>query len=370
MALHSPRMFQLRNFRLPGVAVAANAVVILFPLPEVIDTYDPFVPESMVLSLAAGVAAMAVVFAIMAGRGGAVPASHRPSGDRLERFLPWALVLVALVVLPIWLSAIGVPPLLSLLGSSSVDLAVERQQALSRLEQPAIRFVVGMLRNLLLMFAAGWFVAAAATTPRARWRARNAAELTAFAVAALGILYALLTTERAIAGELIVVCAISLLVVRGRELSVKLVGTLVTAALVVPFAVGLLGGAGGALEVVQGLRRRALYLPAEVMTRYFIEFPRYHEFLWGAAVPKLSYVTGAENFDLSVHIYLRYYQRSPDVVGNANGSLFGVGWANFGAAGVVVWGALLAAALVLLDRALDRALRSRRAAGSRSSSPF
>lgn len=354
VALDAPGMFQLRNFRLAGVAVAANAIVILFPLPEVLGIYDPYVPETMVFALAGGVAAMAVTFAVMSHP--TVRQSDRvdPPETRNERLLPWALVLAALVVLPVWLSAIGVPPLLSLLGSGSVDLAVERQAALSRLEQPGIRFVVGMLRNLLLMFAAGWFVAAAAATSRQQWRARSAAELTAFAVAALGVLYALLTTERALAGELLVVCAIAVLVVRGRELSVKLLSTLVSAALVFPIAVGVLGGAGSTFEVLSGLRRRALYLPAEVMTRYFIEFPQFHDYLWGAAVPKLSYLTGGDPFDLSQHIYLRYYQRNQAVVGNANGSLFGVGWANFGVAGVIVWAVLLAAALVLLDRTIDR----------------
>lgn len=356
VTLQAPERFQLRRFRLVGVAVAANAVVILFPLPEVLEIYDAFVPEAMVLSIAGGVLAMALVFAATARWSTAPepPLAGGPPSTRNEIALPLGIVLVALVVLPVWFATAGVPPLFSLLTGGGSNLAFERQAALSQLEQPVLRLLFGMLRNLWLMFAAGWFVAAAATTPRFFWHRRSTAELVAFGVAGLGVFVALLTTERAIVGELLVVCAVAFLVVRGRELSSRVVGVLAGASLLFPFAVGVLGGAGNSLEVVGGLRRRALFLPTEVMTRYFVEFPQFHEFLAGAAVPKFSLLTGGEPFDLSTHIYLRYYQRSEGLVGSANGSMFGVGWANFGVAGVVLWGALAAGILVLLDRWLDR----------------
>lgn len=372
VALHVPTMFQLRRFRLAGVAVSANALVVLFPLPEVMAVYDRFVPGAMIISIAAGLAAMALVFLVMARWASSSVTAHRGSSGLLtsrasdgpgrplvgftrnERILPVAILTIAVIALPLWFATAGVPPLFSLLGAGSGNLAAERQAALSQLDQPMLRLVFGMLRNLLLMFAAGWFVATAASTPREMWRRRSTAEITAIAGASLGIFFAVLTTERAIAGELVVVCAVAFLVVRGRELSARFVPALAGIALLFPLAVGLLGGAGGLLEVIVGLRRRALYLPAEVMTRYFIEFPLFHDFLRGASVPKLSYLTGGETFDLSQHIYLRYYQRDEAIVGNANGSLFGVGWANFGPGGVVFWAVITAVTLVLLDRWIDR----------------
>ena len=89
------------------------------------------------------------------------------------------------------------------------------------------------------------------------------------------------------------------------------------------------------------------------MAKYFAAFPADHPFLLGASIPKSSFLTGGETFDLSRYIYIRFYQRDIGVIGNANGSFIGVGWANFGAIGVVLWCVFLAIALVLLDRIID-----------------
>ncbi len=360
VALHVPSMFYIRTLRLVGVATAAISLVVLAPLPDVIPIYDDVVPRLMLISLASGVAAMALSFLVMSRWAGRPPLQSQRPRNRNEWLLPAMIVLATLVILPLWFAEAGVPPLFSLLGGTSSDqLAVDRQQAFSRLGSAPLRLALGVLRNLFMMFAAGWFVASAATTPREHWRRRSTTEMAAMSIAGLGLFFALLTTERAVAGELLVVCGISFLVARRKELSAALVGALVAAAAMYPLAVGVLSGAGNLTEVVLGLRRRIFYLPTEVMTRYFIEFPRFHEHLGGTTVPKLSYLTGGETFDLSGYMYLRYYQRTPGLNGNANGSFFGVGWANFGLPGVVLWSLAAAVALVVLDRIIDRApLRS------------
>lgn len=355
VALHVPEVFYVRTLRLVGVATAATALVVLAPLSDVIPIYNFVVPESMLLALAAGVTAMALTFLVTARWATRRPIEVHDVWNRNEWMLPAAIVVATLVILPVWFAEAGTPPLFSLLGGASSDqLAVQRQQAFSRLGSAPLRLSLGVLRNLLMMFAAGWFVATAATTPREAWYRRSVAEVTAIAVAGLGLFFALLTTERAVAGEILAVCGISFLVARRRELSAGVVGALAATAALYPMAVGVVSGAGNLSEVIVGMHRRIMYLPTEVMTRYFIEFPRYADHLGGASIPKLSYLTGGETFDLSGYMYLRYYGRSSAIEGNANGSFFGVGWANFGLAGVVVWSLLAAVALVVLDRIIDR----------------
>lgn len=365
VALWNPTAFRVRDLRLVGVFTASNALIILAPLPDVIAVFDAFVPRLMIISLATGIATMAMVFLAASKLRPVEPGSTHgtrtgdskvtePAG-RNEWILPTAVVIVSLMVIPAWYALGGAPPLLGLFGgSSSLDLAASRQAALSDLSSAPLRVIIGVLRNLLLMFTVGWFAASAASTPRTSRRDRGRAELTAMAVAGIGAVLALWTTERAVLGEMLAIGAMSIIVVRRRELSAKVVGTLVGVAAAFPFAVGFISGAGNATEVLIGLRRRAFYLPAEVMTRYFIEFPAFHEHLNGSSIPKLSYLTGGESFDLSRHIYQRYYQRGLGYVGNANGSFWGVGWANFGFMGVVLWSLAAAVALVLIDRGIDR----------------
>ncbi|MCB1256716.1 MAG: hypothetical protein KDB26_06405 [Microthrixaceae bacterium] len=355
VALHAPSMFQVRRLRLVGVATAANSLLILAPLPDVIPTYNELVPRAMIFSLAAAVAAMALVFLTLSKWSTRDLSVRIPQVGRSERLLPTAIVVLTIVVLPLWFVSSGLPPLFNLLtGTSSNDLAADRQAAFSQLGSAPLRLVLGILRNLLIMFAGGWFAASAVSVPRDEWRRRSTSEIGAMLVAGLGVFFALLTTERAVVGELLVVCGIAVLLAKGQELSAKVVGALVAVAAAFPVAVGILSGAGSLIEVLIGLRRRIFHLPAEVMTRYFIEFPRYHEHLHGASIPKLSYLTGGETFDLSQYIYLRYYQRSGNIVGNANGSFLGVGWANFGFLGVVLWALAAAVTLVVLDRAIDQ----------------
>lgn len=376
VCLRFPTVFMIRTFRLTGVGVAANTMLILAPLPWVLHTYDSLVPESMVYAIAAAVAAMAFAFTILGPWASRNSASHLPQPQRgaqpvapcpragkvpalaslrQERILPMLIVGLTVAIIPLWVAVSGTPPLFRLLGgASSTELVMDRQAAFSQLGSAPLRLVLGVLRNLLIMFAAGWFVADALRTPRRAWRQRGTAELMAMGVVGLGVFFALLTTERAIVGELLIVCGIAAMVALGVTLSVRIVFVMVVAAGSFPLAVGVLSGAGNLREVILGLMQRIFYLPTEVMVRYFIEFPRFKDYLGTTAIPKMSYLTGQPTFDLSGHIYLRYYQSIPGVVGNANGSFLGVGWAAFGFIGVVLWALAAAVAFVVLDVAIDR----------------
>lgn len=267
VALSHPSMFTIRNFRITGIGVAANALLILAPLPWLMRTYESFVPTTMIYAIATGVASMAWVFLAMASWSSRPTRVLRrnPGAERLlphERLIPIAAVALTILVVPVWIAVSGTPPLFRLLsGASSTELVMDRQASFSQLGSAPLRLVIGVLRNLLIMFASGWFIADALTTPRSAWRNRSRAELIAMAAIGIGVFFALLTTERAIVGELMVVCAIAGFIATGRTLSVRSVGALVAAAGSFTLAVGLLSGAGNLKEVIVGLGQRAFYLP-------------------------------------------------------------------------------------------------------------
>lgn len=361
VALAFPSRFYIRNMRLVGVAVSANALLILAPLPSLLSIYGDVTPPRMLPAIALGVGAMAAVFLVGMSAGRyvvdrrATRPPERPESKLRERWVAFGIIVLALVVLPVWVRAAGTPPLLGLFtGASASDLGQGRHAALANLDSGVLRLVIGVLRNLLLMFAVGWATANLALARHSRWQLRRASTQMAAAVLAVAVIYALFTTERAVVGEIIVVGIIAYLLAAGRTLTGRLVLGMVGAAALFPILVGVLSGAADLMGTLRGLWRRVFYLPCEVMVRYFAEFPARTDFLDGASVPKLSYLTGGESFDLSGHIFSTYYLRSGGIEGNANGSFFGVGWANAGTAGVVLWAALAAATLVLLDLGLDR----------------
>jgi len=191
------------------------------------------------------------------------------------------------------------------------------------------------------------------------------------AATTLGVacLYALVTTERLVVGQILLAALVSGVVAGRRTLSVKHVIGGAVALVSFPVVFGLYAGVGGLSGTLTGLRRRILFVPGDVMVRYFIEFPRRTPFLRGASVPKVSRLTGGETFNLSEFIYREYYQRNTPLVGNANASFLGVGWANAGMVGVIVWSLAVGAALVLVERLLRR-LPRRSAAAARGVAVF
>jgi len=367
LALSRPRWFTTRDFRLPGVFLATIAVIILSPLPAIVRHYRELPPHSMVLAIAAGLAMLGVTLAV----GVNIAERNRPVAQvRSEPAFPLAILAVAFVIFPVWIRSLGTIPILELLrGTSGIDAALARDAALSKLPNAALRLAVGSLRNLYLMFAVGWMVAAAVSTPRRRRVERH--QWVFLAALTLGIagLYALITTERLVVGQVLLAAIVASVVSSRRQLSLRQIVVGLVALGAFPVLFGLRAGVGGLGDTLAGLRRRILFVPGDVMMRYFVEFPRHTPFLRGASIPKVSRFTGGETFDLSVFIYEEYFQRDVRLVGNANGSFFGVAWANYGMVGVVVWCAVVGAALVWVERLLRR-LPHRSAAAVRGVAVF
>lgn len=344
--------FLTRTFRLPGVFVVSTCIIILVPLPLTVRRYGRFVPEQTVLSIAVGLAALAVVLFVLTAK--PLPALRVSEGPS-DAVVPWAIVGLAVILLPIWIRAIGTVPLFELFGGTdALTAAGERDRALDSLSSGGLRTAVGSLRNLYLMFATGYVVARAATVSRADWRRLARWRLVAGGVLFVSAVYALLTTERAILGELVIVVVVAWLVSRRQRLSVRHIAVSAVAGITFPVMYAVLVASGGISGALVGLKRRILYLPDDVMLHYFIAFPRYHAFLHGTSIPKLGRFSGAATFDLSSFIYDKYYKVDASLTGIANGSFLGVGWANWGTAGVVLFCVATAAALVLAERLLGK----------------
>ena len=356
VALANPQHFTTRNFRLPGVFIVAIGLVILVPLPAAVRRYGTQIPHSTVLGIAAGLAAAALVFAIGLRRrpdpdSRREPAPSTPS----EALMPLGIVVVALMVLPLWLRSIGSIPIISLIrGTSAVDAALARDAALDSLSNPAVRFAVGTLRNIYLLYAIAWVVAAVTVTRRSAIVERRGRTLVTVVVLGIGGVFALVTTERSILGQMVLAAFVGGLIASRRRMSLS--GAAVVGAGIVAFPLffGLRADVGGLEATVRGFARRVFYVPDDVMMRYFAEFPAHTGFLRGSSVPKLSWITGGDTFDLGSFIYTQYFQYDARLVGNANASFFGVGWANGGVVGVVIWTATVAGALVVLERLIDR----------------
>ncbi|CAN5594940.1 hypothetical protein BH24ACT5_BH24ACT5_20800 [soil metagenome] len=348
VAVGAPTWFTIRNFRLPGVFVSAMSAIILAPLPPIVRLDKRQVPHTMVLAIAIGIIVIAVVLAI----GVRLPTRARPvRPDRSESWMALGVVGGAVVVFPVWIRSLGSIPILGLFGGTSgIDAALARDAALSKLSSTPLRLAVGTLRNLYLMFAVGWMVAATALGPR-RDRTRTGWAIPAILALFVASAYALVTTERLILGEVGVVVLVAVVATsRRRAMTPAQLGTGIVALAAFPVLFGLRAGAGGLGATLSGLRRRLFFVPDDVMIRYFVEFPTSTPFLAGRSIPKISRLTGGQTFDLSVHIYQRYLQFDDRLVCNANASFLGVGWANGGLVGVAIWCAAAAAAVIMVER--------------------
>jgi hypothetical protein len=353
VALANPAAFTVRNFRLAGVFVTTISVIILAPLPAIVRTYHELAPRSMVLAIALGLALFGATLAI----GLRLPERRHPAPHvvRSEPVVPLAIVGIAVLVFPIWIRSLGTIPILQLLrGTSGIEAALARDAALSKLPNAALRLVIGTLRNLYLMFAVGWMVAAAVSTPRKRYVERHQWAILAVFTVGIAAMYAIVTTERLVLGQMLLAAIVAGLVASGRRLTVRGVLFGLVAIGWFPVLFGLRAGVGGLGATFSGLKRRIFFVPGDVMMRYFVQFPRRTPFLEGGSIPKISRFTGGETFDLSVFIYREHFQRDPRLVGNANSSFLGVAWANFGMTGVIVWCGLIAVALVWVERLLRR----------------
>jgi hypothetical protein len=357
VVLARPESFRLRNFRLPGVLVVSMTIIIWAPLPGVIRQYGSQVPRASVLAIAAGVAATAFVLAVpdCVRRPRVTVVPRRP-----QRTFVLVLGLAALVMFPIWIMSLPNIPVLDLLSgrSTGIDIARSRDEALMGLATVPLRLAIGVLRNLYLPFAVAWLVSDWCLTPRAQWMQRRRHRHAAAAVAAVAALYAVVTTERSSLGQVVLVGFVASLVALRRPLSSRLIAISGPLVLAFPLLFGVLNTSGGGLHRIGGsiesVRRRVFYLPADVMVHYFTAFPERHGYLAGSSVPKLSRLTGHQTFDLSQYIYNSYYRVDANLDGIANGSYMGVGWANFGFIGVVLWSVFAAASVVLVERALRR----------------
>ena len=351
-ALTNRHLFTTRNFRLPGVAIVSLFALILIPLPMVTNLYESLLPRTMLVSIAAGIVAMSLVFLV----------PNKATKERLwadrefvsERYFIILILVFALFVMVLWVRSMSSIPIVEVIkGSSDAEgITSSRQRALSDLDSVGIRTSVGILRNLYLIFTSAWLVSDYLATTHSTLKSRLANQTWVVSGLLVSLVFAVLTTEKAIIIEVSIACFVAASVSTDKRVSLR-ASFLMASSVVFPILVLTRGAKADVFDALNGLGRRIFFLPSDVMAKYFAAFPADHPFLLGASIPKSSFLTGGETFDLSRYIYIRFYQREIGVIGNANGSFIGVGWANFGAIGVVLWCVFLAIALVLLDRIID-----------------
>ncbi|MFV0308388.1 MAG: hypothetical protein ACK5OX_11655 [Desertimonas sp.] len=352
-ALMRPDRFQLRRFALPAVLAISTNLIVLAPLPWVGDKYQLVLPVETVPAVAAGVIVMWLTLTLtptsLAGRAGPGPAARR----RRRPLVVVGIIVAAVAVFPLWLRTLDGIPLLRLVGGGG-SVTEDRQRALRELDSGALRLAVGTLRNVYLGFAAAWCTADWIRCRRDDPRRARRSLFVLTIVVAIAASFSLVTTERSLLGQLVLACAVAGVVATARgRLTGRMTAGLVAAGLAFPLFVGLLVTSGSPLErlgaATAGLRRRILYLPSDVMLHYFTAFPATGEHIGLSGTPKLSRLATGEPFNLPGYIYDVYYRRELTVAGNANGSFIGVGWANFGSWGVVLWCAMAGIGVVLLE---------------------
>ena len=108
------------------------------------------------------------------------------------------------------------------------------------------------------MFAVGWMVSASVATRRRRQEEHRLWVSLAIVTTGLATLYAVVTTERLILGEVALVAIVAAVVTRQRPLTVRQVALGVGAVAAFPILFGLRAGAGGLADTLVGLRRRPL----------------------------------------------------------------------------------------------------------------
>lgn len=350
-----PDYFRLRDFRLGGVAVIALSALVLIPLPGTVRRYDESIPLGMMPSIAGALLVLAIVFALAPK----VPHPSRRRTTAIANEDNFALIVVAaaIVLFPIWLRSLGTVPIVALIrgDAAGVEVALLRFDALRGLGAVPLRLAIGAIRNVYLLFAIAFLVASWRLTRHGPQRsARGLVAIAAFGVAAV---YAVVTTERAILGQVVVVALIAWLLASGAVLTMRILAAMGVLGLLFPFVFAVFNSAsadGSAFSgAIGSIERRLFFTPGDVLVQYFILFPARRPFLGGSSVPKVSRLFGQETFDLSGYVARIAYPRSAEF-GNANASFLGYGWANFGTAGVLAWTLVTAVTLVALEALLRR----------------
>jgi hypothetical protein len=163
-----------------------------------------------------------------------------------------AIVAAAVMVFPLWIASLRTIPIVDLVrGTTSIDAALARDAALSKLANAPLRIAVGSVRNLYLMFAVGWTVAAVVATPPEHRRRRHRAILLAVGTLGMAGLYALVTTERLVIGQVLLVAIVASVVGARRNLTVKALVLGIAAVGAFPVLFGLRSGQPAAAGVLR-----------------------------------------------------------------------------------------------------------------------
>ena len=352
-ALWAPASFSLGHLSLMGIFLTTYSLMIALPSLYIRGVHpelggDWFIPGVMVV-FPCTCAAWFVTFRSLGLSRGATR-TYFLKQVRVEPG-PWPprawgfLVALCLGLALVHISLSPVSPLSLLIeGVSAKELAEAREASLKTIPGVGIKYLLSWLMSVLFPLASLWAFGRAIKERNLRWC------LLATAVILLALGYATFTLAKAPAAMLVGMLLLVAFLLRNKPVSPILMVLGATVVLLIPAGLVAAISNAGPLEVVLGILRRLLYVPAEALVYYFEAFDAEHPFLEGRSINLFSRLFyGEPPFPLSSFIYQLIHEGGLKT-GLSNAAFVGTMWANFAGPGLLV-GPIVVGILIGLSEA-------------------
>lgn len=357
-----PHAFDLRRFQLGGIFVVGFEITMLIGTPSVFGRYQRDGSTAMFLAtVCLGFALTS--FAIAAAPSPRVAIEFEPStrqrssrtdGDGIQTIAA-ALALAGGAVLALYLALTPVIPLLEALkGVSGTQLALAREQALTRLPIPALGYAFGLTRDVLLPTVAAVFLVI-------HLRRRTLLSLLTFGGAmAASLLTSALTIEKSPVGRLLLVVTLTWWIGSRRRVRWGMVFGVAVLFVAFPLAVSRQANSSSTsnLALLGVVGERVAIVPANVHYHYIAYVDHdLRQFLVGRTIPNIGKLAPGPAVDFTGDVQRRIFPGA-EVQGNANGSYLSNFYADFGLLGVTVGSLATGLIIALLDRFARQGLPS------------
>ncbi|MGD9702347.1 MAG: oligosaccharide repeat unit polymerase [Acidimicrobiia bacterium] len=342
-----PVPFDLRTFKLGGIYVLGFELTMLIGTPSVFGEHAR--ERSAAMFLASVCIAFVLTTAVLAFVPSTASADWSGPGvsDRSVDKVARALALVGLLVLGAYVVLAPVLPLVEVLsGARSSDLALAREQALTRLSSPLLSYLFGAVRDIVLPAASAVLLIQLLRNP-------GFVRFVRFSIVFLAAVFAAaVTTEKSPVGRLLLVLFLTVWIAHRNSLRWR--SLLLVAVLFVgfPFAVTRLSNSplNSNAAIASGIGERMLRVPPNVHYNYiaFVD-EDLDQLLAGRTLPNIGKFATGPNVAITAEVQQRIFPNA-EVQGNANGSYISNFYADFGMLGVVGGSIVTGVVIAALDR--------------------
>jgi oligosaccharide repeat unit polymerase len=337
--------FDLSQFRLGGVYVAAFLVTMLLGTPNVYDRYaDTPSALTFLATVCVGFVLTSLSIALMpCGH------AHRFSLDDSERStkrIGLSLAAGCCLVVGVYVLFSPVLPLIEVFrGARTTDLAAAREQALTNLSSPTLAYSFAFVRDIAFPVAVGMLAIWA-------FRRRTLARLVVvMLVGAVAALTAAITTEKSPVGRLILVVTLAVWIARRATLRWRALVLALLFFIIFPLAISRLSNSSTSsnLTVIKVIGQRVVEVPANVHYNY-VEYVDVHlgTYLGGRTIPNIGVLAPGPDVNITADVQDQIF---PDAVvrGNANASYLSNFYADFGWVGILLGSTATGLLISLLD---------------------